>query len=71
MTLYTDGLNEAADPAGDLYTIQRIRDKVAASKGSPGSLGKDLVDDVQQFIGGGVQLDDMCVVAFGRGGASA
>lgn len=69
MTLYTDGLNEAADPAGDLYSIQRIRDKVAASKGSPGSLGQELVDDVQQFIGGGVQLDDMCVVVFGRGSA--
>jgi serine phosphatase RsbU (regulator of sigma subunit)/pSer/pThr/pTyr-binding forkhead associated (FHA) protein len=67
MTLYTDGLNEAADPTGKLYTIERIRKKVAASKGSPASLGEDLVNDVQKFIGGGAQLDDMCFVVFGRG----
>ncbi len=67
MTLYTDGLNEAANPAGDLYTIDRIREKVAASKGSPSVLGKELVADVQQFVDGGVQTDDMCLVAFGRG----
>jgi serine phosphatase RsbU (regulator of sigma subunit) len=66
MTLYTDGVNEAADPAGKLFTIDRIRKKVADSKGSVASLGKELVQDVQQFIGGGAQLDDMCVVAFGR-----
>ncbi len=66
MTLYTDGVNEAADPSGKLYTIDRIRNKVVASNGSPETLGKQLVQDVQQFIGGGVQLDDMCVVAFGR-----
>jgi hypothetical protein len=32
----------------------------------PDHLGKLIVDDVERFLSGAVQNDDMCLVCFGR-----
>jgi serine phosphatase RsbU (regulator of sigma subunit) len=32
----------------------------------PGHLGRLIVEDVQKFLTGAVQNDDMCLVCFGR-----
>ena len=66
VTMYTDGLNEAANAADDLYTIDRIRQTVKATAGSPEKVGQTLVDDVCEFVGDAPQSDDMCLVTFGR-----
>ncbi len=66
LTMYTDGLNEAVNEADEFYSIERIRDQIRATAGSPSVLGPAVVDDVCEFIGQGSQSDDMCLVTFGR-----
>ena len=66
LTLYTDGLNEAADEEGSFYGVERLRDRVLETSGDPTALGQAIVDDVHQFVGQGDQSDDMCLVTFGR-----
>ncbi|MCU0961761.1 MAG: SpoIIE family protein phosphatase [Pirellulaceae bacterium] len=66
LTLYTDGLNDAVNAEGQFYTIERIRRQVAAVDGRPTVIGQTLVKDVCDFIGQGVQSDDMCLVTLGR-----
>jgi serine phosphatase RsbU (regulator of sigma subunit) len=64
--LYTDGISEAMDPAGKLYTISRIRERVRQTAENADTLGKNILDDVRAFIGGRTQGDDMCLVSFSR-----
>jgi serine phosphatase RsbU (regulator of sigma subunit) len=66
LTLYTDGLNEAANEAGELYTIKRIHQCVESVSGSPQVLGQSVMDSVSEFVGQAAQGDDMCLVSFGR-----
>jgi serine phosphatase RsbU (regulator of sigma subunit) len=65
-TLYTDGINECMDGAGDFFGIDRIRDMVRASEPVAGALGGSIVRDVRGFLGDAMQNDDMCLVTFGR-----
>lgn len=66
VTMYTDGVNEASNPKDELYDIQRIRDRFAADRLSPKKFGEGLIADVQRFMNGAPQGDDMCLVCFGR-----
>ena len=68
VVMYTDGVNEAADPADELYSIDRIRQRCGAAGSAVATLGKDIIDDVQRFMRGAPQGDDMCLVCFGRVG---
>ena len=67
VTLYTDGLNEAMNPAGELYGMQRLRDQVTPKAASPQELAERLLADVERFGESRAQNDDMCLVCFGRG----
>jgi sigma-B regulation protein RsbU (phosphoserine phosphatase) len=64
--LYTDGINESMNRDGKMYTIDRLRQQVARTAENAEVLGKNIIDDVRQFIDGHVQGDDMCLVSFGR-----
>ena len=66
VVLYTDGINEAMNEAGDQYGIQRLRELVAAASQGPESLGTTVIEDVQRFVGQQPQNDDMCLVCVGR-----
>ena len=66
MTLYTDGINEAIDGKGAFYTIERMRKHVLEARGGPTAIGEAIVEDVRRFLGRAPQLDDMCLVCFGR-----
>jgi phosphoserine phosphatase RsbU/P len=66
LTLYTDGLDEAANPAGEQYSVARMRDRVRASDGTPQGTGESLITDVQAHITGRMQDDDMCLVVLRR-----
>jgi serine phosphatase RsbU (regulator of sigma subunit) len=67
MVLYTDGLNECLGAEGEMYGIDRLREIVAGFAGkSPARLGETIVEDVQRFLEGGAQDDDMCLVCLGR-----
>ncbi|HEV7280610.1 MAG TPA: SpoIIE family protein phosphatase [Pirellulaceae bacterium] len=65
-TLYTDGINECMDGAGDFFGIDRIREIARASEPAAGALGGSIVRDVRGFLGEATQNDDMCLVSFGR-----
>jgi serine phosphatase RsbU (regulator of sigma subunit)/pSer/pThr/pTyr-binding forkhead associated (FHA) protein len=66
VTVYTDGISEAMNAAGDMYGIQRIHEAVSAEGLSGAALGERLLTDVQKFVDGHAQSDDMCVCCFGR-----
>ena len=66
LTIYTDGINEAMDEAGNQFGVDRIREHVALAADGPESLGLRVVEDVRRFVGNQPQNDDMCLVCFGR-----
>ncbi|MEX0820292.1 MAG: SpoIIE family protein phosphatase, partial [Pirellulaceae bacterium] len=66
LTLYTDGLDEAANASGEQYSIERMRKRVRASDGTPEGTGEALVTDIRAHITGCPQHDDMCLVVLRR-----
>lgn len=66
LLLYTDGVNECCNVAGDMYGIDRIRELVGGSDLTPEAVGKKIVADVKAFISTRPADDDMCLVVFGR-----
>lgn len=66
LILYTDGLDEAANEAGQQYTVARMREKVAAKNATPEETGEALVEDVRTHLAGRQQDDDMCLVVLKR-----
>jgi serine phosphatase RsbU (regulator of sigma subunit) len=66
LTLYTDGVNEAMNLAGEQFTIERVRKHVQADSKELKVMGQAIINDVQQFVGDGPQTDDMCLVSVAR-----
>ncbi len=66
LTMYTDGISEAMNDAGELYGIQRLREQLAGQQAQVSGVGRVVLDDVRRFVGGRAQNDDMCLVSFGR-----
>lgn len=66
MTMYTDGIDEAMNRDGTQYTIERMRQMVKDSDGSPRGIGEPLLADVRQHLNGKAQDDDMCLVCLRR-----
>jgi len=66
LAMYTDGINEAMNPQGQQYTIDKIRAHV--KKGAPElkSIGDVIVKEVLAHVGAGPQADDMCLVLMRR-----
>jgi phosphoserine phosphatase RsbU/P len=65
LTLFTDGISEAMNGAGELYGLERLRTQLAQSA-PVANLGRLILDDVKRFVGGRSQSDDMCLACFGR-----
>ncbi len=65
-TLYTDGINESIDANGGFYTIERLRDLVKKHGADVKVCGPAIVEDGKLFLGKAPQVDDMCMVCFGR-----
>jgi serine phosphatase RsbU (regulator of sigma subunit) len=66
ITLYTDGISEAMNEAGDLYTIERLTQQIISPTNGLNGLGKQILADVKRFVGSRSQSDDMCLACFGR-----
>jgi serine phosphatase RsbU (regulator of sigma subunit) len=66
VVLYTDGVSEAMNHAGDLYTPERLRDVIAKNSPIPSALGKVIRDDVRKHANGRPQNDDITLMVFGR-----
>ena len=68
VVLITDGVDEAMDPEGNLYTKKRVVDFVKANSPRPADLGKAILADVRQHANGRAQNDDITILTFGRCG---
>jgi serine phosphatase RsbU (regulator of sigma subunit) len=64
VVLYTDGVPEAQDAEGRLYSIDRMIQRVQSAPHPPQQLGQAILDDVGAFSP--QLLDDVCLVVFGR-----
>lgn len=65
--IYTDGVSEAMNPAGELYGIDRLRELMKDSVGGHAdALGKVILGDVRKFANGRAQNDDITIMVFGR-----
>ena len=63
--MYTDGVSEARDRNGEMYSTERIQE-VYAKAANAQSVVQCLLADVRQFMQGTDQEDDMCIVALSR-----
>lgn len=66
LTLYTDGIFEAPNAMGAPFSIERVRQQVAASAGDIKKAGEEIVGQVLKHSAGCDQEDDMCLVIVGR-----
>jgi sigma-B regulation protein RsbU (phosphoserine phosphatase) len=61
--LYTDGITEAMDAAGNLYSHARLEEFLRhLEKTSAGEMTKQTLGEVKRFAGGAPQNDDMTVL---------
>ena len=65
VVLYTDGVNEAMNAAGDLFSIERVRE-LACEGGTPKEVSDRIIAALKEFTGVKAQDDDICVVVIGR-----
>lgn len=66
VVLFTDGVSEAMNPNGDLYTLERLRDFIKNGPKKADELGKALLADVRRHANGRPQNDDITIMTFGR-----
>jgi sigma-B regulation protein RsbU (phosphoserine phosphatase) len=65
-TLITDGVDEAMDPDGNLYSKERVVKFIENGSTDPEQLGKDMLADVRSHANGRAQNDDITIMVFGR-----
>ena len=66
LTIFTDGFSEAMNNQRDLYGIERLRKQLSCPAVSVKDFGQHILEDVNKFVDGYDQSDDMCLVCFGR-----
>lgn len=67
LLLFTDGVNEAMNPNGDQFTLERVAKEAELSPNpSPESIGKSVWQAAKAHQAGAPQNDDVCIVTFGR-----
>jgi phosphoserine phosphatase RsbU/P len=66
IVMYTDGVDEAMNPEGELYGSQRVWDFVKNGPREAQQMGELLLEDVRHHAQGYPQSDDITIMAFGR-----
>ena len=66
VVLITDGVDEAMNPEGDLYTKDRVVEFVSTNTDNAEELGKALLADVRKHADGRDQNDDITIMTFSR-----
>ncbi len=66
VVIYTDGVSEAMNPAGDLFGVPHLSNLVAKGPADAAKLGKLILADVKRHANGRPQNDDITLMAFGR-----
>jgi sigma-B regulation protein RsbU (phosphoserine phosphatase) len=67
LVLYTDGVTDAEERSGALYGSERLAQVAQAAHGTPAeTILERLLGDVEAFIGGAPQFDDIALVVVSR-----
>jgi phosphoserine phosphatase RsbU/P len=66
LTIFTDGFSEAMNNERELYGIERLKKELRCPAVSVVDFGQHILEDVNKFVDGYDQSDDMCLVCFGR-----
>jgi serine phosphatase RsbU (regulator of sigma subunit) len=66
VVITTDGVDEAMDPDGALYTRERAREFIRTGPVTAKEVTLALLADVRRHAGGRPQNDDITIMAFGR-----
>jgi sigma-B regulation protein RsbU (phosphoserine phosphatase) len=66
LVLITDGVDEAMNPDGELFTKERVWEFVRQGSPDPEELGKALLAEVRRHANGRPQNDDITIMTFGR-----
>ena len=66
VVVYTDGISEAMNPAGELFGSAAIRRELARSSAQLEQLGENLLHAIESFVQDQKQNDDICLVCFAR-----
>ncbi|WP_417384425.1 SpoIIE family protein phosphatase [Gimesia sp.] len=67
VVLFTDGVDEAMNPEGELYTLDRMREFIKDNREkNAAELGQALLADVRRHANGRPQNDDITIMTFGR-----
>ena len=68
IVLYSDGITEARNPAGELYGLERVKKAVVeyAPQYSAAGVNYHIAQDVTSFMGTHVQDDDMTLIVIKR-----
>ena len=65
--IITDGVDEAMNPDGELFTKERVKEFLKTGPRDAAELGQALLKEVRQHAAGREQNDDITIMAFGRG----
>jgi serine phosphatase RsbU (regulator of sigma subunit) len=66
VVIFTDGVSEAMNPEGDLYSLERLRATISGSSARASQLGPIIRADVKKHANGRPQNDDITLMVFGR-----
>ncbi len=66
IVIVTDGVDEAMNPAGDLYGVEQTYATIKNGPARAAELGQALLTDVRRHAAGRPQNDDITIMAFGR-----
>jgi len=66
IVIRTDGVDEAMNPQGELYSRERVLEFVQGSSPRAAELGQALLADVRLHAAGRPQNDDITIMTFGR-----
>jgi serine phosphatase RsbU (regulator of sigma subunit) len=66
VALYTDGVNESLNAAGEMYGIERLRRQLRAGPPDLQQLGQSIVDDIRDYVRISPPGDDMCLILIAR-----
>jgi serine phosphatase RsbU (regulator of sigma subunit) len=66
VVLYTDGVNEAMDPAGHQFGFERLREALVQAPSSTSAVGEAILGAVWRHSAGCDQSDDITLLCFGR-----
>lgn len=66
LVMYTDGISEATNADEQIYGIKRVCKTIASGPTDVERLGQLVLDDVDRFVAGQPQTDDICLLVIGR-----